>query len=50
MNIQEELRINGQQPTVGYAGTNMAAFSKALWIDISASVRPSCFPWLIHTV
>ena len=50
MNIQEELRINGQQPTVGYAGTNMAAFSKALWIDINASAHRSCFRWHIHTV
>ena len=30
MNIQEELRINGHQPTVGYAGTDMAAFFQGL--------------------
>lgn len=30
MNIQEELRINGHQPTVGYAGTDMAAFFQVL--------------------
>ena len=42
MNIQEELRINGQQPTVGYAGTNMAAFSKALWID-----KCKCSPFML---
>lgn len=30
MNIQEELRINGYQPAVGYAGTDMEAFFEGL--------------------
>lgn len=30
MNVQEELRINGYQPTVGYPGTDMGDFFKGL--------------------
>ena len=30
MNIQEELRINGYQPVVGCAGTDMAEFFQGL--------------------
>ena len=30
VNVQEELRINGYQPTVGYPGTDMGDFFKGV--------------------
>ena len=39
MNVQEELRINGYQPTVGYPGTDMGDFFKGLMDDINVNAH-----------